>query len=292
MLRDQAKGERRRDEHGTDGGGDSVRAELGFGNLADGAVEVVRVDEVDGIDGGDGAAGDRFDIDAGAERDAGEDDQLGAGVVAVDVFAGIGFGVAELLRVVENVGEGCAGFHAAENVVAGAVENGFDAGDAIAGKSLLQAGNDGNASGDGCSIEKVRAFGAGEAIELDAVFGDELFVAGDGGFAGFESAAHPGACGFEAAHQLDDDVDVGVEDFVEVLGPDHGGGDPGGLFAGHAAVEDMRELEAVGLQVAENARDGAADGAESQEGDFHEYRVQGAGYRGQGEASELRGEGE
>ena len=123
-------------------------------------------------------------------------------------------------------------------------------------------------------------------------FGDEFFVAGDGGFPGFESAAHPGARGFEAADQLDDDVDVGVEDFVEVLGPDDGGGDPVGFFAGHAAVEDVRELEAVGFQVAENAGDGAAHGAESQDSDFHEYRVQGAGYRGQGEASELRGEGE
>ena len=115
-----------------------------------------------------------------AERDAGEDDQLGARVVAVHVLAGIGFRIAELLRVAEHIGEGIACFHAAEDVVTRAVENGFDAGDAIAGESLLQAGDDGDASGDGRAVEQVRAFGAGEAVELDAMFGDELFVAGDG----------------------------------------------------------------------------------------------------------------
>ena len=126
----------------------------------------------------------------------------------------------------------------------------------------------------------MRTFGAGEAVELDAMFGDELLIAGDGGFAGLEGAANPGAGGFEAADQLDDDIDIGAENLVEVLGPDNCGGDPVGFFAGYAAVKHMRELEAVGFEVAENACDGAAHGAESQEGDFHEYRVQGAGNRG------------
>src|SRR5580704_12015375 len=84
------EGRAQRHEHGTDGRGDSIGAELGFRNLTDGAVEVARVDEVDGVDFGDGAAAHRFDVNVGAQGDAGEDDELRAGVVAVDVFAGVG----------------------------------------------------------------------------------------------------------------------------------------------------------------------------------------------------------
>src|SRR5580692_971377 len=175
-----------RDEHGADGSRDGSGHQFGFGDLADGAAEVAGVDEVDGVDVSDGAAGDGVDVDAGADSDAGENDEFGASVVAVHVFAGIGFGVAKFLRVSENVGKGCAGFHAAEDVVAGAVEDAFNAGDAVTGEPLLQAGDDGDTAGDGCAIEQVRAFRASEAIEFDAVGGDQLFVAGDDGLAGFE----------------------------------------------------------------------------------------------------------
>jgi hypothetical protein len=144
---------------------------------------------------------------------------------------------------------------------------------------LLEAGDDGNATGDGGSVEQMRAFGAGEAVEFDAVFGDELFVAGDGGFSGFKSAANPGTSGLETACEFNDDVNVGAQDFVEVLGPDNVAGDPVDFLAGDAAVEDVRELKAFGLEIAEDARNGAANGSESQDGDLHVNRVQGGGGR-------------
>ena len=101
------------------------------------------------------------------------------------------------------------------------------------------------------------------------MFGDELLVAGDDGFAGFQGAANPGAGEFQAADQFYDDVDVGAEDLIKVLGPDHARWNPVRFFAGDGAVKDVRELEAAGFEVAEDARDGAADSAESQDGNFH-----------------------
>ena len=69
----------------------------------------LRVGEVDGFNGGDGLGGDGVGIEVGVESDAGEDAELGAGVVAVDVGGGVGFSVAELLRVGEDGGVGRAG---------------------------------------------------------------------------------------------------------------------------------------------------------------------------------------
>ncbi len=141
--------------------------------------------------GGDGTAAHRLHVQPGAQRDAGEDHQFGTRVEAVHVFAGIGFGISDRLCVAQHVGKGSAAFHAAENVVAGAVEDAFDARDAIARQSLLQAGDDWYASGDSRAVEQMRTFGASEAVQFDAMLRDEFLVAGDGGFSGSECAANP-----------------------------------------------------------------------------------------------------
>jgi len=157
---------------------------LGAGDLADGAAELFGVGEVDGGDVGDGLRGDVVGVDFGAEGDAGEDAELGAGVEAVDVGGGVGFGVTEGLGFFEDFGVVGSGFHGAEDEVAGAVDDAADAGDLISAEALRHAGDDGDAAGDGCSVEELDAFGGGEFEEAGAAVGDELLVGGGDVLAG------------------------------------------------------------------------------------------------------------
>ena len=93
---DQAMGEVSGTSMGATRAWTSVPSSLRAGDLADGAAQFLGVGEVDGFDGGDGLGGDGVGVELGVEGDAGEDAELGAGVEAVDVGGGIGFGVAEL----------------------------------------------------------------------------------------------------------------------------------------------------------------------------------------------------
>ena len=122
----------------------------------------LRVSEVDGLDGGDGLGGDCVGIQLGVHGDAREDAELGARVEAVDVGGGIGFGIAKRLGVGEDSGVAGARFHAAEDVVAGAVDDAADAGDAVAGEALQHARNDGHAARDGCSVHQLDVVRGGE----------------------------------------------------------------------------------------------------------------------------------
>ena len=136
--------------------------ELRAGDLADGAVEFLRVGEVDGFDGGDGLGGDGVGVELGVHGDAREDAELGAGVEAVDVGGGVGLGVAQLLRVGEDGGVVGAGLHAAEDVVAGAVDDAAEARHLIAAEALQHAGDDGNSAGDGCAVDELDVVLRGE----------------------------------------------------------------------------------------------------------------------------------
>ena len=260
------------DEHGADAGVDGFAVELGAGDLADGAVELFGVGEVDGFDGGDGLGGDGVGVELDVHGDAGEDAELGAGVVAVNVGGGVGLGVAGVLGVGEDGGVGGTALHAAEDEVAGAVDDAAEAGDLVAGDALENAGNDRNAAGDGCSVDELDVMLRGYFGEGGAAVGDELLVGGDDGLARGESAREPAFDGLEAAHELDDDVDVGGEDVGDGVGPDGGLRDElrggGGAFALDAAIEDVGELDAGEVLRVENAGDGAADGAEAEEGDL------------------------
>ena len=86
-------------------------------------------------------------------------------------------------------------------------------------------------------------FGRGQTLEIDAVKGDKFFVGGDDAFAGFKSAAHPASGWIETAGKLDDDIDIGGEDCVDVFAPDHARGNPIDALARDAAIEDVGELQ-------------------------------------------------
>ena len=148
-----------------------------------------------------------------AERDAGDDGRLGAGVVALDVGGGVGLGEAERLGLGQRVGVGRARLgHPREDVVGGAVDDAHHAGDALPHQRLAQRPDDRDAAGDRRLEEQVDAGALGRLEQLGAVLGEQLLVAGDDRLARLEGGEDQVAGGLDAADELDDEVDVGVVD--------------------------------------------------------------------------------
>ncbi len=70
-------------------------------------------------------------------------------VKAADIECRIGFGVAQILRFLQNIGEAPALIgHLGEDIIAGAVHDAEELGDAVADQALAQRFDDGNAAGD------------------------------------------------------------------------------------------------------------------------------------------------
>ena len=98
---------------------------------------------------------------------------------------GVGLGVAELLRLGQHLGELAAALaHHREDVVAGAVEDAGDAGDAVAGQALAQRLDDRDAAGHR-RLEGQRHAGAlGRRGQLGAVHRQQRLVGGHHRLAG------------------------------------------------------------------------------------------------------------
>ena len=220
---------------------------LGARNLANGAAQVARIAEVHGRDRGEGPGHDLLRIDLHAQRQAHQDGQLGARVESAHVFGGIGLGIAPGLRLGQHRGEFRALLHLAEDEVAGAVQNAFDALDAVAGHALFQAGNHGNSAGHRGAVFQMAALGRGQPLQFDAVVGDELFVGGDNALARFERAAHPGAGRIETAGQLHHHIHIGGQHGIGVFAPDHACGHPVHALPRHAAIETWVSSRPCGL---------------------------------------------
>ena len=91
-------------------------------------------------------------------------------VVALDVEGRIGLGIAQPLRILQAGVEGQAlGFHAGQDVVAGAVEDAEDAGDRIAGHRLAHRLDDRDAAGDRRLVVEQHALLLGDLGKRDAV---------------------------------------------------------------------------------------------------------------------------
>ena len=111
----------------------------------------------------------------------------------------------------------------------------------VAGKSLLQRIDDGNTAGNGGSEEERAAVLTGKGRELRTVLGDQFLIGGDHGFSRGQGARHPVVGGLKAAHQFDDDVDVGGEDLIDIAGPAYLAGYPVHALALHIAIVDVGE---------------------------------------------------
>ena len=106
--------------------------------------------------------------------------KFSAGIAAIQVFAGVGFRIAAGLRFFKSLAEGNArSFNAAENVVAGAVQDACNAVQSVSAKPRSQGGQNGNAAGNGGSIFQLASLCACQLQQLRPVTGDQLLVGGD-----------------------------------------------------------------------------------------------------------------
>ena len=163
-----------------------------------------------------------------------------------------------------------AGGHAAQHVVRRAVENAGHARELVAGKAFADAVDQRNAAADRGLEPDLRAGRRGEAQQRRSLGRQQHLVRGHDRDAAFERAAHPVARRMNTAHHFDDDVGARGEQFVEILGPRHGLGDPvRSLSRDDVAVEDVRQLQSPAKLGAldKNARDRLADRAEAEQRD-------------------------
>ena len=187
--------------------------------------EVVGHLDVAGGDAGDALTRHVLAGDDGVVGDAGEDGELGRGVVAVDVRARVCLGVAQRLCAGQHVGVGrVLGGHPRQDVVRGPVEDPHDPADAVAGQRGAHRADDRDRAADGCLVEQVDAAGVGRRVQQRATLGDQCLVGGDDGRAGTQRLLDVLAGLLDPADDLHDDVDV--------VGSGHG----------HGVVRDLDTL--------------------------------------------------
>ena len=86
-------------------------------------------------------------------------------------------------------------------------------------------------------------WGLHERRQIAAAACDHLFVGRHDGLARFEGAPDPAGRGILPADQLDDDVDVGCQHGLELIGPRHAVRYPIDALTFHIAVADIRQLQ-------------------------------------------------
>ena len=219
---------------------------LRAGNLPDRAIEIARVREVDRGDLGDGARLNILRMHLRPQRQPNQNRQFGAGIISGHIFRRIGLGVAQRLGLGQHCGVFGASLHLAENEVAGAVQNSFHAVDTVAGKTVLKAGNDRDASCDGSAVQEMKAVRCGHRFKFETVVGNQLLVRGDDAFSGGERAAYPASRRLQSAGQLDDHVRASRgtrEDGRRIIRPDDRTRNPIDLLTGEIPVDDVSQLQ-------------------------------------------------
>ena len=173
---------------------------------------------------------------------------------------------ASLKRLVE---VDAAVLHLGEDVVGGAVEDAVQRAQAVSGGGFLDDAQDGNASGDAGFEADGQIARDGEGEEFVSVLGEQLLVGGDDGLAVLEGSAKKLEGVIDAAHGLDDDVNVvGGEELLPAGGDAGAGGsvfrfdrlaatDGGDDELDSAAALDERRV------LGDDVGGGASDGAEA-----------------------------
>ena len=202
------------------------------------------------------------------EGGRGGDDRLVHDIDAVDVSGGVALGVAHLLRLGEDVRElGAVLEHLVDDVVGGAVHDALERGDLVDAAGFLDPGDPGDAAADGGLDEEAHSVIESGLGELGEVRRDDRLVGRDHVLARGERLHDEGVGWLDAAHALDDEIDVRVLDDLLVVGRHAGVGQAVG------ELEDAGHLNGAHA-VADDLVDAAADRAVAEKGDFHERRVQ------------------
>ena len=272
---------RARDHRGVHASLDALGGVARDAQQLDGVAKVLGHGDVLGCDVADALLVDVVGGDARVEAHRGEDGCLARGVKAVDVGRRVRLGVAQALRVGENllVAQSLGG-HAGQDVVGGAVEDARHGEEAVAHEAVLDGVDHRDAAGCrglAAKLDARRARQSGQAFDMAAKQGlvgrDHVLVRGEGRLVDLGGGVLP-------ADELNHDVDVGVaHDLVPVVGEGVAGDAAGGRGARveRAATLDA-EIDAVALHVVVVVRqdepgDAAAHGAEADDADVHGVHV-------------------
>ena len=140
------------------------------------------------------------------EGQGGQNADLAAGIVALDVGGRILLGVAVDLRLTQRVLEGDAVVdHLGQDVVGGAVEDAADLVELVGSEALEHRADDRDAAADGRLEHVVDAMFLGDLEQLVSLRRDELFVGGADALAGLEAALGELIGCAHAAHDLGND---------------------------------------------------------------------------------------
>ena len=238
--------------------------------LADRAAAQPRAIEVGGSDRRRGARRDGVGIDPQAERERTEHGQLRGGIAAVEIDARIGLGVAARTGIGDRLVQRAAGrFHPRQHRIGGAVQDGDNARDAIAGEAVADRADDRHRAADRRLEPQLTSLTAGQREQRRAVPRDDLFVRGDDRLAGEERGANPVGRRLDAADRLDHHVDVADEHLIDARRPPDARCRRQGVgFLVGAAIDDMGELEAVRwVRASQTTGDGGTDGATTKDCD-------------------------
>ena len=157
----------------------AVLSPSGSCEQSDRVTEPTRVGEVDRADAADPLHRDLGGRCLHAECKAGQDGQLRARVKAVNVGAGIGLRISQVLRFPQDVVECCAGaLNLSQDVVRGAVEDSDQRVNPVSCDPFAQGGQNGNATGHGCFHPQARPLRSRLTPEFGPVLGEEFLVGG------------------------------------------------------------------------------------------------------------------
>jgi hypothetical protein len=174
-------------------------------------LQLARVLEVERRDAADALDENVRRRDLLAERQGRQQHQFRTRVEAVDIRAGIRFGVPEPLRFGDQVLHGIAALlHLREDVVAGAVEDAVQGRDAVARDSLAQDRMNRDAAADARFHRDVDARLNGPVPDLRTARRHDLLIRGDYGFPVFDGRVDDLRRDPAPAHEFDNDLDVGA----------------------------------------------------------------------------------
>ncbi len=202
------------------------------------------------------------------------------GVHALNVEGRVGLGIAQRLRFGQHVGEIPSLLpHLGQNEVAGAVDDARDPLHRVAGQTLADGLDDGDAAGHGRLEGDHQALLAGLGEDFVAMLGDQGLVGGDDVLAIVQRRQHQFARRAEAADEFDDDVDGGIVDDFKGIGgePDAFGiADAGAVQVQAGGGDDLDrasgtagDFPGVALEHADSA---AAHGPNAQQADLDGFQ--------------------
>ena len=177
----------------------------------DNAAQLIGVCYVLEGDLGDALAGNLIRIELIAVSEVGQNADLAAGVVTLDVSGRILLGIAVELCLLERIRKGNAVVdHLGENVVGRAVQNAADFVKLVGSQALQHRTDDRNAAADGCLEHVVYAVLLGNLEQLLTLGSNQLLVGGAYALASLEAALGELVRSAHAAHYLGNDCYLGV----------------------------------------------------------------------------------